>query len=161
VTEPENWLLATKLAALRGRIAAAEPGSVAADVAWRQAEAVVAAAGAGEDAVIALPVLEHELSELTALLAAWDTRAVPLSAWDQAVLKRAMNAYKKRLKLTRGDDEISSNRNPLSRGATSSIVGVRAPEQYSQDIWDRLVAQGRLRDGGDGLLEPAADLPPG
>ena len=158
MTDTENWLLTHRLKGLRARIAAsADPSEIAS--AWKQAEAAIAAAGAAEDATIALPVLERDLSELSALLAAWDARTVPLPAWDQAVLKRAMNAYKKRLKLTRTDDEISSSRNPLSRGASSSILGVRPPEQYSQEVWDLLVAHGRLRDGGDGLLEPAAEVP--
>jgi hypothetical protein len=34
---------------------------------------------------------------------------------------------------------------------------VRPPEQFTKDVWDLLVAQGRLRDGGQGLLEPATD----
>jgi hypothetical protein len=155
VTEPENWLLATRLRALRARLAAsADPAAL--EAAWREADRDVAAAGASEDAAVALPVLERSLPDLDALFASWDARRTPLPAWDQAVLKRAMNAYKKRLKLMRADDEISSSRNPLTRGASSSISGIRPPEQFTQDVWDVLVAQGRLRDGGDGLLEPAA-----
>jgi hypothetical protein len=68
-----------------------------------------------------------------------------------------MNAYKKRLRLFRTDDEASSSRNPLSRGARSSIAGVRPPEAYGEDVWALLVAHGRLRDGGHGLLEPAGE----
>jgi len=160
VADTENWLLRTRLRDCRARLeAGGDPASV--DAAWREAERAVAEAGAGEDAAVALPVLERDVSALRALLAAWDARSLPLTAWDQAVLKRAHNAYKKRLKLTRADDEFSSSRNPLSRGASSGITGVRPPEQYTQDIWDVLVAQGRLRDGGHGLLEPGADAPPG
>jgi hypothetical protein len=53
------------------------------------------------------------------------------------------------------DDESSSSRNPLSRGEESTILGVRPPEQYAEEIWQFLVLQGRLRDVGDGLLESA------
>lgn len=155
MTDAENWLLRTRLRDAHARIAAA-PGTDAAAAAWRAAQAAVQAAGAGEDADVALPVLERDLQALDALLAAWDARKLPLSGWDQAVLKRAMNAYKRRLKLTRADDEFSSSRSPFSRGASSGINGTRPPEQYTQDIWALLVAQGRLRDGGDGLLEPGA-----
>ena len=41
--------------------------------------------------------------------------------------------------------------------AASSITGVRPPDGYGADVWELLVAQGRLRDGGHGLLEPAGD----
>jgi hypothetical protein len=155
VADVENWLLSTRLRALRARLAGADP--VAAEGLWREAERDVAAAGAQEDAAVALPVLERSASELDALFAGWDARRTPLPAWDQAVLKRAMNAYKKRLKVMRADDEVSASRNPLSKGATSGIRGVRPPEQFTQDVWDVLVAQGRLKDGGHGLLEPAGE----
>jgi hypothetical protein len=156
VTDAENWLLKTRLRELHARLATApDPG--AADAAWREAEAAVAAASAGEEADVALPVLERDVPALGALLAAWDARTLPLTEWDQAVLKRALNAYKRRLKLTRADDEFSSSRNPMSRGNTSGILGTRPPEQYPRDVWDLLIAQGRLKDGGDGLLEPGGN----
>jgi hypothetical protein len=155
VSEIENWLLTARLRAvhdrLRGGIAPAEV-----DAAWREAESALHAAGAAEDAAAALPVLERDVAELGAVLEGWVARRTPLPEWDQAVLKRAMNAFKKRLKLTRADDDISSSRNPLTRGASSSIVGVTPPEQYGPEVWALLVAHGRLRDAGDGLLEPAA-----
>jgi hypothetical protein len=155
VPDPENWLLSTRLRSLHARLL---PGASAddAEALWREAETSVAAAGAEEDASVALPVLERSVEDLGALVAGWDSRRTPLPAWDQAVLKRALNAYKKRLKLTRADDEVSSSRSPLTRGASSGIVGVRPPEQYSADVWAVLVAQGRLRDAGHGLLEPAS-----
>jgi len=115
----------------------------------------VEAADADEDADIALPILERSLSELAALVAGWDAGTAHLSEWDRAVLKRALKAYRKRLKLVRLDDESSASRNPLSRGDESTILGVRPPGQYPQEVWDLLVAQGRLRDAGGGLLELA------
>ena len=158
VADVENWLLVTRLRAIAARVAdPAGADSASTDAAWRDAQGAVDAAGAQEDAAVALPVLERDAGELAALLRAWDARRAPLSAWDQAVLKRAMNAFKRRLKLTRADDEGSGSRNPLSRGSTSSITGVRPPDGYGADVWALLVAHGRLRDGGHGLLEPAGD----
>ena len=151
MADAENWLLITRLRAAHARATGGEVGT-----AWRDAQAAVSGAGADEEADVALPVLEQDAAALGALIAAWDARRVPLTAWDKAVLDRALNALKRRLKLTRADDEFSSSRNPMSRGATSGITGVRPPEPYTQDVWDLLVAHGRLRDGGDGLLE----LPP-
>lgn len=153
--ETDNWLLTARLAAVHARLAGGARGPEA-DAAWREAMAAVESAGAAEDAAIALPVLERDAGELERLVEGLQARRVPLPEWDQAVLKRAMNAFKKRLKLTRADDDISSSRNPLTRGASSSIVGVTPPEQYGPEVWALLVRHGRLRDAGDGLLEPAA-----
>jgi hypothetical protein len=150
-----NWLLSRRLRDAATRIAASTDAA-ASEALWREAERDVAAAGASEDAAVALPVLERSLPELRALFAAWDAGTAPLPAWDQAVLKRAMNAWRKRLKLTRADDEISSSRNPLSRGQSSGITGVQPPDQYPPEIWALLVSQGRLRDGGHGILESTA-----
>ncbi len=143
----ENWLLCNRLRAHAAEIAAGNTE------AWAAAERDVAAAGADEDADIALPILEQDLDLLNALIAGWDDGSAHMAEWDRAVLKRALKAYRKRLKLMRLDDESSSSRNPLSKGDESSITGVRPPEQYPQEVWDLLVAQGKLREAGGGLLE--------
>jgi hypothetical protein len=153
MTDLENWLLTTRLRALRPRLGP-EGASEPREAAWREAWTAIGGAGEEENADLALPVMERDLAALDALLAGWEARKVPLPAWDQAVLKRALNAFKRRLKLTRADDEVTSSRNPFSRGASSGIQGVRPPEGYTRDVWDLLIAQGRLRDGGGGLLEP-------
>ena len=99
--------------------------------------------------------MEHSLPDLQALIAAWDAGTGHLPEWDRAVLKRALKAYRKRLKLMRLDDESSASRNPLSKGESSDLCGIKPPEQYPQEVWDMLVAQGKLRDAGHGLLELA------
>ncbi len=68
-------------------------------------------------------------------------------------LKRALNAFKKRLKLTRLDAESTIGGSPLSSGRSSGIVAVRAPNQYPQEVWDKLVETGKLRRAGNGLYE--------
>ena len=148
----ENWLLCNRLRKLAADVAAAS--AEAQEPLWAEMESLLEQAGAEEDADLALPVLERSLEELHKVLDGWTAGTTPLPEWDKAVLKRAMKAYRKRLKLMRLDDESSSSRNPLSKGESSSILGVRPPEQYDQEIWDLLVAQGRLRDGGGGMLEP-------
>ncbi len=148
----ENWLLCNRLRALIVSIDEGTEGEEAERL-WKQAERSVGAAGADEDADIALPVWERDADALRALIAQWDAGAGHLPEWDRAVLKRALKAYRKRLKLLRLDDESSASRNPLSKGENSSITGVRPPEQYDRDIWDMLIQQGKLRDAGDGLLE--------
>jgi hypothetical protein len=150
----ENWLLCNRLRAVAARVAAATDDAER-DAAWAQAERDVEAAEAGEDADIALPILERSLEELQALLRGWDAGTAHLPEWDRAVLKRGLKAYRKRLRLMRLDDESSASRNPLSKGDESSILGVRPPEQYPDEVWAMLIAQGKLRDAGDGLLELA------
>ena len=71
-------------------------------------------------------------------------------------LKRAMKAYRKRLKLARLNDESTSGRNPLSAGHKSAICAVVPPEQYPPDVWEQLAALGRLRALGSGLYELVA-----
>lgn len=150
--ETENWLLVNRMRSIAGRIAAAAD-SDAADRGWVEMESTLEHVGAEEKEEIALPVLEQDLEQVHALLDGWEAGSAALSDWDKAVLKRALKAHRKRLKLMRLDDESSSSRNPLSRGEESTILGVRPPEQYGEEIWEFLVRQGRLRDVGNGLLE--------
>jgi len=63
---------------------------------------------------------------------------------DKEELKRALKAFKKRLKLYRRDDESGIGR-ALSGGKVSGIVGVKPPEGFPPSIWDELVAAGKLR----------------
>ena len=57
-------------------------------------------------------------------------------------LKGAFKAYKKRLKLTRLDEESRIGGGPLSGGHRSDIVAITPPNQYPQSVWDELVARG-------------------
>ena len=68
-------------------------------------------------------------------------------------LRKAMKAFKKRLKLSRLDDESSLGHGPMSSGRSSGIVAVMPPNQYRKAIWDELVAQGRLKYVGQGLYQ--------
>lgn len=56
-------------------------------------------------------------------------------------LKKALKAFKKRLKLARLDDESG-----LSRGSKrSGIQGITPPTGHPAGIWEELVALGKLR----------------
>ena len=68
-------------------------------------------------------------------------------------IKRAMKAFRKRLKLTRLDDESRLGHDPLSKGTKSTIVGIHPPEQYPEEVWDELVERGRLTKDSHGLYE--------
>jgi hypothetical protein len=68
-------------------------------------------------------------------------------------LKAAMKAFKKRLKLTRLDDDSKIAGGPLSKGKGAEIVAISPPNHIPQAIWDELVKKGKLRKVGDGLYE--------
>ena len=68
-------------------------------------------------------------------------------------VKSAMKAFRKRLKLTRLDDESRLARSPMSSGKTSQVAGILPPREFPQPVWDELVKQGKLRAMGRGFYE--------
>ena len=65
------------------------------------------------------------------------------------VLKRALKAFKKRLKLTALDEDSRLGRGAFSGG----ICAVQPPNQYPTEVWEELCRQGKLRHSGHGLYE--------
>lgn len=88
------------------------------------------------------------------------TENVPEDLLSPLGLKRAMKAFKKRLKLMRLDDESSLGGGPFSGGRSSGIIGIQPPNQYPREVWDKLVELGRLRRVEGGLYELNRDNPP-
>jgi len=68
-------------------------------------------------------------------------------------LKAALKAFRKRLKLTRLDDQSRIGVGPFSSGRESGIVAISPPEQFPQAVWDELVRQGKLKRAGRGQYE--------
>jgi hypothetical protein len=68
-------------------------------------------------------------------------------------LKRALKAFKKRLKLTRLDDESRLGYGPMSGGGRSSVVAITPPNQYPKTVWEALAAQGRIKYSSHGTYE--------
>ena len=68
-------------------------------------------------------------------------------------VKRALQAFKKRLKLTRLDEESGIAGRQMSGGRVSGVVAITPPDQYPKAVWDELVKQGRLKTSGNGLYE--------
>jgi hypothetical protein len=56
--------------------------------------------------------------------------------------KRALKAFKKRLKLTRLDDESGLSR---GGGKKSGITGITPPTGHPPGIWEELVSLGKLK----------------
>jgi len=68
-------------------------------------------------------------------------------------VKRAIKAFRRRLKLTREEDENRLGHDAMSSGRKSAIVGIKPPEQYPREVWEELVEMGRLKKLGDGVYE--------
>ena len=72
---------------------------------------------------------------------------------DPANLKRAMKAFRKRLKLTRLNEESKLGRNPLTSGKKSQVVAIIPPHQYPREVWQELARQGKIKDAAGGFYE--------
>lgn len=69
-------------------------------------------------------------------------------------LKSAMKAFRKRLKLTKLDDESRLNsRNPMSSGKKSEISAIMPPREFPREVWEELVRQGKLKSAGGSFYE--------
>ena len=68
-------------------------------------------------------------------------------------LKAAFKAFKRRLKLTRLDEESKISGSPLTSGRDCGIVAISPPTQFPKAVWDELVKQGRLKYMGHGTYE--------
>lgn len=79
------------------------------------------------------------------------------SPFDPEELRKALKAFKKRLKLARLEDESRLGHGPMSKGGKSEILAVPPPHQYPRAIWEELVRQGKLRNSGHGLYELAGE----
>jgi len=79
----------------------------------------------------------------------------PNPAITPEVLKAAMKAFKKRLKLARLDDESRLGHGPMSGGGRSGIFAIVPPAQYPQEVWDELHRLGKLNRAGHGTYQLA------
>ncbi len=77
----------------------------------------------------------------------------PPNPLDPANLKRAMKAFRKRLKLTRLNEESKLGRNPLTSGKKSQVDAIMPPYPYPPDVWQELARQGKIKDAGGGFYE--------
>lgn len=136
---------------LQGVVAKLESDAGSAE-AWAEAAALLSAAEADEPELQAA-VAGQDLDGLKALLAGWASGAGLLTVHDRGVLKRAMKAYRKTLKLTKLDAESTIGGGPMSGGRESRIAGIRPPDRYPREVWDELVRQERLIDVQHGMYE--------
>jgi hypothetical protein len=68
-------------------------------------------------------------------------------------LKKAMKAFKKRLKLTKLDDESRLGHGPMSGGNKTQVVSIQAPAGFGKEIWEELADLGFLKRDGIGFYQ--------
>ena len=65
-------------------------------------------------------------------------------------MKKALKAFKKRLKLTQLDDDSRLGHSPLT-GAREQIVSIQPPAGFGREIWEKLADEGFLKRDGIGF----------
>ena len=73
---------------------------------------------------------------------------------DPETCKKALRAFRKRLAVTRLDDESRlGGHSGLTSGGKSGITAIAAPIDWPKAVWQELVRQGKLRFAGQGCYE--------
>ena len=95
------------------------------------------------------------LAELIDQLRCPEAAAPQADAPDVETCKRALRAFRKRLALTRLDDESRiSSRSPLSMGSDRSVANaIIPPNEWPEAVWQELARQGKLVHIGHGFYE--------
>ena len=65
--------------------------------------------------------------------------------------KKAMKAFKKRMKLTQLDDDSKIGGKSHLTGARSKVVSIQPPSGFGREIWEELVDAGELKNDGGGF----------
>ena len=68
--------------------------------------------------------------------------------------KQAVHAFKKRLKLTKLNDEsrLGGGR-PTTGGKKSEVMGIVPPREFPRAVWDALAKDGKIKDMGGGFFK--------
>lgn len=72
---------------------------------------------------------------------------------DEANLKRALRAFRRKLKTLRRNDESQIRGRYVTRGEASSIVAIHPPSEFPAAVWQELVRLGRLKRAGQGTYQ--------
>ncbi|MEO6435217.1 MAG: hypothetical protein ABIP55_05590 [Tepidisphaeraceae bacterium] len=67
-------------------------------------------------------------------------------------LKKALKAFKKRMKLTQLDDDSKLGHSPLT-GSRTKVVSIQPPIGFGKEIWEELADKGYLKRDGGGFYE--------
>ena len=106
--------------------------------------------------VIAMRGVDRLQELINQLKAPVEIDNTPDESVDDETCRNAMRAFKKRLKLTRLDDESQVvSRDPLSKGSGSGISAIIPPTEFPTKVWKELVRRGKLRYAREGFYELA------
>ena len=72
---------------------------------------------------------------------------------EEANLKRALKAFRRKLKNYRRDDESKLGSKYVTSGRGSGISAITPPKEFPMAVWNKLVELGRLKKGGGGTFE--------
>jgi hypothetical protein len=75
---------------------------------------------------------------------------MPSTLEDQ---KKAMKAFRKRMKLTKLDDDSRIGHGPMSGGNKSQVVSMVPPSGFGKEIWEELADLGFLKRDGGGFYQ--------
>ena len=67
-------------------------------------------------------------------------------------LKKALKAFRKRMKMTQLDEDSRLGHSPLT-GAKSKIVSMQPPAGFGKEVWEELANRGFLKRDGVGFFE--------
>lgn len=78
----------------------------------------------------------------------------PGAPLDPEYLKHALKSFKKRLKLTRLNEEsgLGAHR-PMTGGKKSGVSAIIPPREFPRAVWEELARLGKLRNTGGGFYE--------
>ena len=68
-------------------------------------------------------------------------------------LKKALKAFKKRLKLTKLDDDSRIGHGPMSGGNKTQVISIQPPSGFGKEIWEELAELGYLKRDGIGFYQ--------
>lgn len=137
----DHPLLCCRIAELSARLEAAPDQ---ADAIW-SAVAGSHARSTQPDPEVADALAARDLTRVAKILDDWDHDRRPRPLEDRELLKKAMKAYRKRLKVTRLDDESRLGVGATTKGGSSGIFGITPPTDFPAEVWKELARQGRLK----------------
>ncbi|MDG2200861.1 MAG: hypothetical protein P8K80_06725 [Phycisphaerales bacterium] len=144
----------TELLALRGELEAGAEGAT-----WGHAQKLLLSMKA-DASEVAKAVMGRDLPTFDRLLATLQGEVVeapveqddaPLPEIPDEELRKAMKAFRRRLKLTKLDHESKLGRSPLSTGKDADFDSIIPPMEFSPETWKVLAARGELESTGRGF----------
>jgi hypothetical protein len=79
--------------------------------------------------------------------------AAGFDSLEEANLKRALKAFRRKLKNYRRDDESRLGSKYVTSGKGSGISAITPPKEFPMAVWNKLAESGRLKNSGGGTFE--------